>query len=830
MFFDQNDDNSRKYNDVENPDQSGDLCIEEDSMGVSGGELMLPIITLRNTIFFPGDCVPLLVGRAKSVDALQFSYNSSRNKKVFLVAQPDESVEEPDEESMYRVGVVAYILQVIKLPDSSIKTLLKIESRAFPEKVSVEDNSFFVAKLKLLPDPTYSAEDEENIYVLHTMILKSFEAFVVLDDNKISQDTLVSINDLKDPLRVAYAIIMHLSIKQDEKQKILSEDSVISVMETVYMLLQKSIKLLTIEKSIKDRIRSQMETTQKTYYLNEQMKAIMKELGEGEHVDANDLSILEKKVNALKIDQESKEKVLSELSKLKIMSPMSAEASVLRGYLDWILDIPFEKYSKSEVNIEKAEEILNKNHYGLEKVKERIIEYLAVMKRTSKTQGSIICLVGPPGVGKTSLVSSVASALDRPFVRMALGGVRDESEIRGHRRTYIGALPGRIVQNLKKAKKMNPVFLLDEIDKIRSDYRGDPAFALLEVLDPDHNHHFVDNYIEISIDLSSVMFIATANDVSEIPRPLFDRLEIIYLPGYTEYEKLKIARNHLIKSVGEEHGIAKGELSISDFAVKKIINEYTKESGVRGLRREIANLARKALTSIIRGKAEKLHVGTSNLSKYAGVSKFSSDDIVSEDLVGVVAGLAYTAYGGKILYVEVVKTPGKGTLKYTGTLGDVMKESIQMVHSYIGANCMRFGFTTQYFKKHDVHVHVPEGATPKDGPSAGVTVFTAIISLFTDIPVKRSVAMTGEVSLRGQVMEIGGLKEKMLAASRTNIDTVLIPKSNEKDIQEVEKYVLKHSRDIKIITVGTVEDVMEIALVKKVISLDEDVLPDDTKS
>ncbi len=762
---------------------------------------VFPVLPLRDIVVFPHMIVPLFVGREKSVRALEDVMKD--DKQILLVAQKNAAEDDPGKDDIYDIGTVSTVLQLLKLPDGTVKVLVEGIQRAKIDTFTETEN-FFQVEATRLPE---TEEDEQELEAVSRSVVSQFESYIKLN-KKIPPEVLVSVNQIDDPSKLADTIASHLAIKISEKQELLELETVIERLERVLGFMEAEIGVLQVEKKIRNRVKRQMEKTQREYYLNEQMKAIQKELGEGED-GKDETAELEEKINKTKLTKEAKEKSLAELKKLKSMSPMSAEATVVRNYLDWMLSIPWKKRTRIKKDIKKAQETLDTDHYGLEKVKERILEYLAVQQRTNKVTGPILCLVGPPGVGKTSLGKSIANATGRNFVRMSLGGVRDESEIRGHRRTYIGSMPGKIIQSMKKAKSSNPLFLLDEVDKMGNDWRGDPASALLEVLDPEQNSTFNDHYLEVDYDLSDIMFVTTANTLN-MPGPLLDRMEIIRLSGYTEHEKVEIAKTHLIPRQVEKHGVKEGEWTITDEAIIDLIRYYTKESGVRNLERELANLVRKALKDILMGELDKVEVTPENIDKYAGVKKYRFGEIESEDLVGVVTGLAWTEVGGELLSIEAVMVPGKGKMTITGKLGDVMQESIQAAKSYVQSRSHTFGIRPPLFNQKDIHVHVPEGATPKDGPSAGVGMTTSIVSVLTGIPVRREVAMTGEVTLRGRVLAIGGLKEKLLAALRGGIKTVLIPQENEKDLADIPDVV---KDGLEIVPVSTVDEVLERALV-----------------
>ncbi len=767
------------------------------------GEL-LPVLPLRDIVVFPHMIVPLFVGREKSVRALEAVMKD--DKQILLVAQKNATQDDPAADDIYRIGTVSTILQLLKLPDGTVKVLVEGGRRARIVAFK-ETEAYFEAFVEPI---TEQGADARELEALGRSVVSQFEQYIKLN-KKIAPEVLVSLNQIEEPSKLADTVASHLNLKIPEKQELLEIAKVGERLERVFGHMESEIGVLQVEKRIRNRVKRQMEKTQREYYLNEQLKAIQKELGEGEE-GKDETAELEAKIKKTKLSKEAREKTTAELKKLKTMSPMSAEATVVRNYLDWILSIPWKKRTKIRNDVVAAEKVLEADHYGLEKVKERIIEYLAVQARSPKVRGPILCLVGPPGVGKTSLGKSIARATGRNFVRMSLGGVRDEAEIRGHRRTYIGSMPGKIIQGMKKAKSSNPLFLLDEVDKLGADWRGDPSSALLEVLDPEQNSTFNDHYLEVDYDLSDVMFVTTANSL-RMPQPLMDRMEIIRIPGYTEDEKVEIAKRHLIAKQSEAHGLKQDEWHISDDALRDLIRYYTREAGVRNLEREIANLARKSVKELVTNKpAKKISVTRKNLEKFAGVRKFRFGETEAEDMVGVVTGLAWTEVGGEILTIESVLLPGKGNVKHTGKLGDVMQESVSAALSYVRSRAIKFGIKPTVFEKRDIHVHVPEGATPKDGPSAGVAMATSIVSVLTGIPVRRDVAMTGEITLRGRVLPIGGLKEKLLAALRAGITTVFIPKENEKDLVEIPDNVKKH---LKIIPVADVDEVISQALTRK---------------
>ena len=727
------------------------------------------------------------------------------DRQILLASQLDAGEDDPGEDDIYRVGSLANVLQLLKLPDGTVKVLVEGRDRAMIQRF-VDNPDFFEATAIVIEE---EGEENETVAALARSLVERFERYVKLNKN-VPEEALANIGEIEDASKLADTIAGHLGVKLSERQKLLEEPDIAKRMEAILGLIQGEISVLQVEKKIKSRVKTQMEKTQREYYLNEQMKAIQRELGEGDE-GRDDIGEYERQIAETKLSKEAREKAISELKKLKNMSPMSAEATVVRNYLDWMLSIPWSKKSRVKKDLTKAQAVLDDDHYGLEKVKERIVEYLAVQQRSAKLKGPILCLVGPPGVGKTSLGKSVARATGREFIRISLGGVRDEAEIRGHRRTYIGSMPGKIIQSMKKAKTSNPLILLDEIDKMGQDFRGDPASAMLEVLDPEQNSTFTDHYLEVEYDLSNVMFLTTANTYN-MPQPLLDRMEIISLAGYTEDEKVEIGRRHLEPKQMKEHGLRKGEFTLSDDALKTMIQRYTREAGVRNLERELAKLCRKVLTEIVRGDHKTVEVTADNLEHYLGVPRHKHGLAEEEDQVGVTTGLAYTSVGGDLLHIEALKLPGKGRMKTTGTLGDVMKESIDAAASFVRSKATTYGIKPPRFEKMDIHVHVPEGATPKDGPSAGIAMVTSIVSVLTDIPVRRDVAMTGEVTLRGNVLPIGGLKEKLLAALRGGIRQVLIPKENVKDLPEIPDNV-KDGLDI--VPVETVSEVLSHALVRQ---------------
>ncbi len=773
-----------------------------DSSENTTNQIELPVLPLRDIVVFPHMIVPLFVGRDKSVRALEEVM--AKDKQILLVAQKDASEDDPSAEDVFRIGTVASVLQLLKLPDGTVKVLVEGFNRAHIDEFTREDD-YFAASATLLAGET---TDPAEIEALSRSVISQFEQYVKLN-KKIPAEVLATVNQIEDASKLADTIASHLALKIDDKQELLGTVSVIDRLERIFGFMESEIGVLQVEKKIRGRVKRQMEKTQREYYLNEQLKAIQKELGEGDD-GREEIQELEEKIAETKLSKEAHDKCIAELKKLKSMSPMSAEATVVRNYLDWMLSVPWGKKSRVKKDIKQAQLTLDIDHYGLEKVKERIIEYLAVQQRAKKLKGPILCLVGPPGVGKTSLGKSIAKSTGREFIRFSLGGVRDESEIRGHRRTYIGSMPGKVMQSMKKAGSTNPLFLFDEIDKMGQDFRGDPASALLEVLDPEQNAKFNDHYLEVDYDLSNVMFVTTANSLN-MPQPLLDRMEIINLAGYTEDEKLEIGKRHLIPKQIEDHGLKKGEWSISDGAIRDVIRYYTREAGVRSLEREFAKLTRKAVKEIVEGSKEKISVTSRNLSQYAGIRRHSFGQTEEEDQIGLTTGLAWTQVGGELLGIEAVTVPGKGQIKTTGKLGDVMKESIQAARSYVHSRCVDFGIHPKMFEKKDIHIHVPEGATPKDGPSAGGAMCTSIVSVLTGIAVRKDIAMTGEMTLRGRILPIGGLKEKLLAALRGGVAKVLIPKDNEKDLAEIPENVKK---GLEIVVVSSIDEVLEHALVK----------------
>ncbi|MBU2581638.1 MAG: endopeptidase La [Alphaproteobacteria bacterium] len=767
----------------------------------AGGPQLYPVLPLRDIVVFPYMIVPLFVGREKSINALEEVMRT--DKQILLAAQKNAGDDDPEEEAIYNVGTLASVLQLLKLPDGTVKVLVEGTARA--RITSFTDNAEYYEAHVERVEEEIGAEDE--IEALARSAVSQFEQYVKLN-KKISPEVLGTISQIEDYSKLADTVASHLAIKIADKQEVLEVMSISDRLERVYTLMESEISVLQVEKKIRSRVKRQMEKTQREYYLNEQMKAIQKELGDTDERD--DIVEFEEKIESTKLSKEARDKALAELKKLKQMSPMSAEATVVRNYLDWILSIPWGVKGKVKKDLAEAEKILDDEHYGLEKVKERILEYLAVQNRTNKLKGPILCLVGPPGVGKTSLGKSIANATGREFVRMSLGGVRDEAEIRGHRRTYIGSMPGKVIQSMRKGKKNNPLFLLDEIDKMGSDFRGDPAAALLEVLDPEQNATFNDHYLEVDYDLSNVMFVTTANSLN-IPPALLDRMELIRIAGYTEDEKLQIAKRHLIPSQRQAHGLEDGEWQIEDGAVTEIIRRYTREAGVRSLERELAKLARKAVKEILTSSKTTITVTKDNVGDFLGVWKYRYGEAEEKDQIGIVTGLAWTEVGGELLTIEGIKMPGKGRMSVTGNLRDVMKESIQAANAYVRSRSIDFGIKPPVFEKTDIHVHVPEGATPKDGPSAGIAMVTAIVSVLTQIPVRKDVAMTGEITLRGRVLPIGGLKEKLLAALRGGLKTVLIPDENVKDLADISDEV---KEKLEIVPVSRVDEVLKAALVR----------------
>ena len=764
--------------------------------------MILPVLPLRDIVVFPHMVVPLFVGREKSVRALEEVMRG--DKQILLATQKNSGDDDPAQSAIYEVGVVATVLQLLKLPDGTVKVLVEGKSRAKIESFT-DQADYFEAKIAVLADEGGEAEEAE---ALSRAVVDQFENYVKLN-KKIPPEALAAIPQIGEPGKLADSIAAHLSVKILDKQQLLEIFSVVKRLEKVFALMEGEISVLQVEKKIRSRVKRQMEKTQREYYLNEQMKAIQRELGEQDDT-RDELMELEKRIKKAKFSKEARTKADAELKKLRNMSPMSAESTVVRNYLDWLLSLPWGKAKSKKIDIAAAERILDEDHYGLDKVKERILEYLAVQARTNSLKGPILCLVGPPGVGKTSLGRSIAKATSREFVRLSLGGMRDEAEIRGHRRTYIGSMPGKVIQAMKKAKATDPFFLLDEIDKLGADWRGDPSSALLEVLDPEQNSTFADHYLEVDYDLSQVMFVTTSNSLN-MPQPLLDRMEIIRIPGYTEDEKVEIAKRHLLSKLAKNHGLKEGEWTVPDEAIRDLIRYYTREAGVRSLERELANLARKTVRDLEREKLVAITIDTERLAKYAGVKRYRYGETDAEDLIGMVTGLAWTEFGGDILTIEAVRMPGKGRMSITGNLKEVMKESISAANSYVRSRATEFGIKPTLFEKTDVHVHVPEGATPKDGPSAGVAMAVAMVSVLTGVPVHKDLAMTGEITLRGRVLAIGGLKEKLLAALRSGIKTVLIPEENVKDLADIPDNV---KAGLEIVPVGTVDQVLARALVR----------------
>ncbi|THD64954.1 endopeptidase La [Phenylobacterium sp.] len=770
---------------------------------------ILPILPLRDIVIFPHQPAPLFVGREKSVRALEEAMKKE-GKQILLATQKDKDDDDPSPDGIYDVGIVATVLQLLKLPDGTVKVLVEGRARAGITRFTSESEFYEAEIAYVAEDGAASAEAE----ALSRAVVEQFENYVKLN-KKVPPEALASIPQIENPGELADRIASHLSVKIAEKQQLLEIFNVVKRLEKVYALMEGEISVMQTEKKIRNRVKRQMEKTQREYYLNEQMKAIQRELGEQDD-QRDELLELEKRIKKVKLSKEARAKAESELKKLRNMSPMSAESTVVRNYLDWLLSIPWGKAKIKPIDLQKAEDILEGDHYGLEKVKERILEYLAVQSRVGSLKGPILCLVGPPGVGKTSLGRSIAKATGREFVRVSLGGVRDEAEIRGHRRTYIGSMPGKIIQSMKKAKSTNAFFLLDEIDKMGSDWRGDPSSALLEVLDPAQNSTFGDHYLEVDYDLSPVMFVTTANSLN-MPQPLLDRMEIIRIPGYTEDEKLEIAKRHILAKLTKDHGLKPEEFIVPDASIRDLIRYYTRESGVRSLERELGNLARKTVRDLARENVLTITIDAERLAKYAGVRKYKYGEMDTEDQVGIITGLAYTDFGGDILTIEAVKMPGKGRMTVTGNLKDVMKESISAANSYVRSRATKFGLEPPSFERTDVHIHVPDGATPKDGPSAGAAMATAIVSVLTGIPIKKDIAMTGEVTLRGRVTAIGGLKEKLLAALRSGVKTVLIPSENEKDLADIPDNV---KSEMTIIPVSTMDEVLAQALIRQPVAIE----------
>ncbi|MFB2553819.1 endopeptidase La [Ensifer soli] len=776
----------------------------------TGESATYPVLPLRDIVVFPHMIVPLFVGREKSIRALEEVMGT--DKQIMLATQINAGDDDPEPSAIYQIGTVANVLQLLKLPDGTVKVLVEGRARAEIDGYTRREE-FYEALAHTLVEP---AEDPVEIEALSRSVVSEFESYVKLN-KKISPEVVGAASQIEDYSKLADTVASHLSIKIVEKQEMLETTSVKARLEKALGFMEGEISVLQVEKRIRSRVKRQMEKTQREYYLNEQMKAIQKELGDGED-GRDEMAELEERIAKTKLSKEGREKAEAEIKKLRQMSPMSAEATVVRNYLDWLLGIPWAKRSRIKTDLNHAESVLDADHFGLDKVKERIVEYLAVQARSQKIKGPILCLVGPPGVGKTSLAKSIAKATGREYVRMALGGVRDEAEIRGHRRTYIGSMPGKVIQSMKKAKKSNPLFLLDEIDKMGQDFRGDPSSALLEVLDPEQNSTFMDHYLEVEYDLSDVMFITTANTLN-IPPALMDRMEVIRIAGYTEQEKLEIARRHLLPKAIRDHALQPAEFSVTDGALMAVIQNYTREAGVRSFERELMKLARKAVTEILKGKTKTVEVTADNISDYLGVPRFRHGEAERVDQVGVVTGLAWTEVGGELLTIEGVMMPGKGRMTVTGNLKDVMKESISAAASYVRSRAVDFGIEPPLFDKSDIHVHVPEGATPKDGPSAGIAMATAIVSIMTGIPVNKDVAMTGEVTLRGRVLPIGGLKEKLLAALRGGIKKVLIPEENAKDLADIPDNV---KNAMEIVPVSRMGEVLEHALIRQPVAIEWD--------
>ncbi|MDH5784655.1 MAG: endopeptidase La [Chromatiales bacterium] len=779
----------------------------------------IPVLPLRDVVVYPHMVIPLFVGRDKSIKALEAAMEDE--KEILLVAQRSASEDDPTEEDIYRIGTLSTILQLLKLPDGTVKVLVEGGRRAKIVNF-LEQDDYFTAQITVIEAQTIEEREAE---VLSRSVLNQFDQYVKLN-KKVPPEVLTSLSGIEDPNRLLDTIAAHMALKIDEKQEILEITDLRERFEHLLAMMESELDLLQVEKRIRGRVKKQMEKSQREYYLNEQMKAIQKELGDLDEAP-NEMEELEQKIEKAGMSKEAKEKASAELNKLKMMSPMSAEATVVRNYIDWLVQVPWKKKSKVRHDMALAEQVLEEDHYGLEKVKERILEYLAVQKRVKKLKGPILCLVGPPGVGKTSLGKSIARATNRKFVRMALGGVRDEAEIRGHRRTYIGSMPGKIIQNLSKIETRNPLFLLDEIDKMASDFRGDPASAMLEVLDPEQNHTFNDHYLEVDYDLSDVMFIATSNSMN-IPGPLLDRMEVIRIAGYTEDEKLNIARRYLVPKEIKANGLKESEIDISDEALLDIVRYYTREAGVRGLQRDVAKICRKTVKELVSDESKKLvKVTSDNLEDFLGVRRFRFGLAEESDQVGQVTGLAWTEVGGELLSIETVVVPGKGKHTVTGQLGDVMKESIQAAMSVVRSRAAALGIRPDFYENRDLHVHVPEGAIPKDGPSAGIGMCTALVSVLTGIPVRADVAMTGEITLRGEVLPIGGLKEKLLAAARGGIKTVIIPEENRRNLEEVPDNI---KENLEILPVKWIDEVIDIALVSKPKPLSEEEVTEIVKS
>ena len=766
-------------------------------------KLTQPLLPLRDIVVFPSMVIPLFVGRDKSITALNEVMKS--DKKIILVTQKNSEVDDPKKNDVFSYGCESNILQLLKLPDGTVKVLVEGIKRV--KIINFQDDEKFIT-CSYEHQKDVLSKDEDLLPLALTAVRRLEKLTSV--NKKISSETISNIKQLKDPSKIVDNIVSNLNASISEKQQIFETLDVKKRLNAAIKMMESETSIIGVEKRIRGRVKTQMEKTQREYYLNEQLKAIQKELGEIED-GKDETTNLKKSIQKAKMPKEVEKKCMSELKKLKNMSPMSAEATVVRNYLDWMIDLPWFKKDNVDIDLNKGLKILDEDHFGLEKVKERIIEFLAVQKRMEKIKGPILCLVGPPGVGKTSLGKSIAKATNRQFIRMSLGGVRDEAEIRGHRRTYIGSLPGKIIQMMKKAGTKNPLFLLDEVDKIGNDYRGDPSSALLEALDPEQNTAFNDHYLEVDYDLSDVMFVTTANTLNILP-PLLDRMEVIRIPGYTEDEKISIANKYLLPKQVKENGVKDGELSLGDGTIKEIIRSYTRESGVRNLEREISKVTRKVVKKVVSGEVEKVEVNDKNIPDFLGIKKFKYGEVENKDKTGIVIGLAWTEVGGEILKIETVNMPGKGRMQITGKLGDVMQESVKAAKSYVRSKSLEYGIIPPFFEKKDFHIHVPEGATPKDGPSAGIAMVTSIVSSITNIPVNREIAMTGEVTITGQVLQIGGLKEKLLAAHRAGVKKVLIPKENEKDLVDIPKKVRE---DIKIIPVETADEVLKIALIKE---------------
>ena len=774
------------------------------------GRTTLPILPLRDMVVFPHMIAPLFVGRPKSVRALE--QVASEKGRIMLVTQKDALENDPSQDDVYQTGAIASVLQILKLPDGTMKVLVEGVCRGRIENTRIHDG-FLQGDILEVSDVE---GDAKKLEILSKSVAQRFESFVRLKKN-LSAETVASIADISDKAKLADIIAAHVAQSIEDRQDLMETETLADRFEKIYVLMEKEISTLKLEKKIRGRVKNQMEKTQREYYLNEQLKAIQNELGDGDD-SAGDITELEKRIKETKLPKEAREKANSELKKLKQMNMMSAESTVVRNYLDWIVSLPWNKKADIKIDLAKAQEILDEDHYGLEKVKDRIVEYLAVQKRAGKLRGPILCLVGPPGVGKTSLGKSIARATGRQFVRMSLGGVRDEAEIRGHRRTYIGSMPGRIIQSMKKVKYANPLFLLDEVDKIGTDFRGDPAAALLEVLDPEQNSAFTDHYLEVEYDLSHVMFITTANTL-DIPPALLDRMEIIRLPGYTEDEKMEIAKRHLIPKVMESHALKDGEWDINDEALRTLIQLYTREAGVRTLEREISAAARKSVKKLLTEEIEKISINKDNVPDLLGVPKYLHEEIEPENKVGIATGMAWTQYGGELLTIESVLTPGKGKMSITGNLRDVMKESVAAAQAYVRSRAPEFGIEPSLFERRDIHVHVPEAATPKDGPSAGVAIITSIVSVATGIPVRRDVSMTGEITLRGRVLPIGGLKEKMIAALRAGVKKVLIPFDNVKDLADIPDNI---KNKIEIVEIKNIEEIFPHVLTQQPVPIEWD--------